>query len=572
MKTIVRNNMRRSLRLIAVAIFALLVTTFNQSCTNLDEELFDSVTPENFFKSQEEFISALGAAYTTFADYAANDPFALDELMTDEGVYPTRGQDWDDGGTMRRAHLHSYGTEDAYINGGWNFGFGGVNTANRLIFQFQSLVESGDVEQAAADAFIAELEAVRGFFYWRLVDWYGNVPLVTDFASAEAAPPTKSRLEVYNWLVGNLETAVPKLSKAVDGTTYGRMNYYAGQTLLAKLYLNAGVYSGTVQWPKVITACDEVINSGEYDLESNYFTNFNVDNSGSKEFIFAIPYDQVFFKNFNLAVRSLHYGSQLTYNLTAQPWNGFCTMEEFYNSYSDDDLRKGDAGTLTAPAAKRGNFLAGYQWKAGGSEMVMDDGFEVPQPNRQPVPLIGDPDGAPLNFGNIGSTQRQINELGPQAYRQSGVRVGKWEIALGSQPDNMSNDYAVFRYADVLLMKAEALWRTGQTAPALALVNQIRARAGVPNLTTLDGPVSYDMTGPSVPGGELFNEIGREMFAEHHRRQDLIRWGLYNELEKWILPYYNPGDVVKKGDYLTIFPIHKDKIAANPNLVQNPGY
>ncbi len=75
MKTIVRNNMRRSLRLIAVAIIALLVTTFNQSCTNLDEELYDSVTPENFFKSQEEFISALGAAYTAFGGFASEDPY-----------------------------------------------------------------------------------------------------------------------------------------------------------------------------------------------------------------------------------------------------------------------------------------------------------------------------------------------------------------------------------------------------------------------------------------------------------------------------------------------------------------
>ena len=563
--------MRRSLRLVTVAIFALLVSTFNQSCTNLDEELFDSVTPDNFFKTQEEFISALGAAYTAFGDYASNDPLNLDELMTDEAAYPTRGQDWDDRGLLRRAHLHSYNNEDGHFNGGWNFGFGGVNTANRLIYQFQSLVESGQVEQAAADAFIAELEAVRGFFYWKLIDWYGNVPLVTDFATAEAAPPTKPRLEVYNWLVGNLETGVPKLSKAVDGTTYARMNYYAGQTLLAKLYLNAEVYSGTAQWAKVITACDEVINSGKYSLESNFFANFNVNNSGSKEFIFAIPYDQVFFGGFNLAVRTLHYGSQQTYNLTAQPWNGFCTMEEFYNSFDNADLRKGDAGTLTSPAVKRGTFIAGYQWKASGG-LVMDDGFEVPQPNRVPVPLLGDPDGAPLNFGNTGSTQGQINEIGPQAYRQSGVRVGKWEIALGSHPDAMSNDYAVFRYADVLLMKAEALWRTGQAAQALPLVNQIRTRAGVPALTSLDGPVSYDITGPSIPGGELFNEIGRELAFEHQRRQEIIRWGLYDELEKWILPYYNPGDVVKKGAYLTLFPIHKDKIAANPNLVQNPGY
>jgi len=497
MKTIVRNNIKRYGMLVKVTILTLIISVFSQSCTNLDEELFDSVTPDNFFKTQEEFISALGAAYTQFGDYASNDPWALHEIMSDEGVYPTRGQDWDDGGTLRRAHLHSYNQEDGYFNGGWNFGFGGVNTANRLIFQFQSLVESGKVAQADADAFIAELQTVRGFFYWQLIDWFGNVPLVTDFETADAAPPTKTRLEVYNFVVGDLEAAVPKLSKAVDGSTYGRMNYYAGQALLAKLYLNAKVYSGTAQWTKAIAACDAIINSGKYTLESNYFANFNVNNSGSKEFIFAIPYDEVFFQNFNLAVRTLHYGSQQTYNLTAQPWNGFCAMEEFYKSYSDADIRKGDVGTVTGPATKRGNFIAGYQYKAGGGK-VMDDGFEVAQPNRAPVPLLGDPDGAPLNFGNIGSTQPQINELGPQAYRQAGVRVGKWEIALGSQPNNMSNDYAVFRYADVLLMKAEALWRNGNTAQALTLVNQVRARAGVPNLTSLDGPVSYDMTGPSV--------------------------------------------------------------------------
>jgi len=571
MRTINIKKMKKSLLKTSGVLLALGMAAFSQSCTNLDEELYDSVTPGDFFKTEEEFISALGAAYTQFSDFASNDPWSLHEIVTDEIVVPTRGQDWDDGGTLRRAHLHSYTPEDGYTNGGWNFGFGGVNTANRLIFQFQSLVESGQVDQAKADAYVAELQTVRGFFYWQLIDWYGNVPLVTDFATAEAAPPTKTRKEVYDFVVGDLAVAVPKLSKAVDGTTYGRMNYYAGQTLLAKLYLNAQVYVGTAQWDKVITACNEVINSGKYSLESNYFANFNVDNSGSKEFIFAIPYDEVFFQNFNIAVRSLHYGSQDTYNLTAQPWNGFCTMEEFYKSYSDADVRKGDVGTVTGPATKRGNFIAGYQYKAGGGK-VMDDGFETPQPNRSPIPLPGDPDGAPLNFGNIGSTQPQINELGPQAYRQAGIRIGKWEIAVGSQPNNMSNDYAVFRYADVLLMKAEALFRQGNTGEALILVNQVRTRAGIPNLTSLDGPVSFDMTGPSMAGGELFNEIGREMFAENHRRQDLIRWGLYTSLDKWTLPYYNPGDVMKKDAYTTLYPIHKDKIAANPNLRQNPGY
>jgi hypothetical protein len=572
MITINRNKMKKSWLYIKAILIALFVTYFNQSCTNLDETLYSEVTPENFFKTEEEFISALGAAYTSFGGYASGDVYNDQEVSTDEMVVPTRGSDWDDGGMWRRLHLHSWTYEDGYTGGAWDFCFGGVNTANRLIYQFQSLVESGQVDQDQANDYIAELQAVRGFFYWQLIDLYGNVPLVTTFVGADAAPLTKQRSEVYDWVVGDLETAVPKLSKAVDGTTYGRMNYYAGEALLAKLYLNSGVYTGTDHWSQVVTACDEIINSGEYSLESNYFTNFNVDNSGSHEFIFAIPYDQVFFQGFQMGVQTLHYGSQYTYNLTQQPWNGYCTLEEFYNSYDDADIRKGDAGTVDGPATRRGNFLAGYQYKAGGG-MVTDDGAEGPIPTRLPVPLIGDPDGPPLNFGNIGSAQPTINELGPQAYRQSGVRIGKWQFEMGADPANLSNDYAVFRYADILLMKAEALWRLGgHDAEALALVNQIRARAGVPDLTTLDGPLSFDLTGGDVPGGELLNEMGREMFAEHNRRQDLIRFGLWDDLDKWILPHYNPQDIVKTGSYLTLYPIHKDKLSANPNLTQNPGY
>ena len=89
---------------------------FNQSCTNLDEELYDSVTPDNFFKTQEEFISALGAAYTQFGNYASGDPSCmLHELLQMKWSLPTRGQDWDDGGNWRRAHLHSMDTKMEFI-------------------------------------------------------------------------------------------------------------------------------------------------------------------------------------------------------------------------------------------------------------------------------------------------------------------------------------------------------------------------------------------------------------------------------------------------------------------------
>ncbi len=570
MKTKERNKMKK---LLFLPIGLFIVAALSQSCTNLDEELYSDVAPSNFFQTEEEFISALGAAYTQFGNYAADTPQQLQEMTTDEMTAPTRGQDWDDGGNWRRLHLHSWTKEDGVMSNAWNFGFNGVNTANRLIYQFQTLVTDGAVEQSVADAYIAELQTVRGFFYWQLIDMYGNVPLVTDFAGAEATPSTETRANVYAFVVGDLETAVPKLSTAVDGTTYGRMNYYAGQTLLAKLYLNAKVYTGTAQWDKVIAACDEVINSGKYSLESNYFANFNVNNSGSKEFIFAIPYDKVFYQGFNLVMQTLSYLNQATYNLAAQPWNGFCSLEEFYNSYADNDIRKGEPGTLAGPSIKRGNFIAGYQYSSAGV-VLTDDGFEAPNLTRLPAPLLGDPDGKPLNFGSIGSTQPQINELGPQALRQAGVRIGKWEFEMGGL-QNMSNDYAVFRYADVLLMKAEALWRkslSATDASALALVNQIRARAGVANLTSLDGKLSFDMAGAAVSGGELFNEMGRELAFEKSKRQAMIRWGVYTDVAKWALPYYNTGDVIVSGTHTNLFPVHKDKISANPNLTQNPGY
>ena len=136
----------------------------------------------------------------------------------------------------------------------------------------------------------------------------------------------------------------------------------------------------------------------------------------------------------------------------------------------------------------------------------------------------------------------------------------------------MSNDFAVFRYADVLLMKAEALFRLNRAAEALPLVNQVRERAGLTDLASLDGKPSFDLAGAVVPGGELFNEMGREMVFEHNRRQDLIRWGFYTNVDKWVLPHNNVGDVVTTGEFLKIFPIAKNKLSANPNLVQNPGY
>ena len=527
--------MKRFMFPLKVVLISAIIMAVMPACTNLDEELFSEVTADSFFKNEDELISALGAAYTSLYSYMGTTSlYAAQEVSSDALVVPTRGPDWGDGGHWVRLHQHLWTTEDPTVNNTWNFLFAGVNACNRLIFQFSELKDNGG-DASLIDPFIIELEALRAVYYLWLMDLYGNVPIVTQFAGADPTPVNNTRAEVYQFVEEALLNAVDKVSANVDGTTYGRVNKMVVHMALAKLYLNAEVYKGTAEWSKCVEQCNIIINSGNYALEPDYFNNFNVDNSGSAEFIFAIPYDAVFAGGFNIVMQSLSYINQQTYSLAAQPWNGWCTVEDFYNSYSDDDLRKGKPNTEDGPSTVRGNFLIGPQWDVTGKVRLEDAGHEA-----------NDLDGPPYTF------RAQINEIAPNAWREAGARIAKFEFEIGGQP-NMNNDFPIYRYADVLLMKAEALWRLGSdTGEALDLVNQIRTRAGVAEYTEAD-----------LTAENLLAERGREMFVECHRRTDLIRFGQFTE-EWWEKP--------AEPEWKELFPIPRNQIDANPNLNQNDGY
>jgi hypothetical protein len=516
-----------SIQSILVALF---VVTFMPSCTDLEEEVFSAVTADNFFQTEEELISALGGAYTSLYGYmGTTGPWAAQEVSSDEMVVPTRGPDWGDGGHWVRLHQQEWTSEDPTVNTTWGFLFGGVSATNRLIFQFEEL------QNPLTDPFIGELKGLRAIYYLWLLDLFGNVPIVTGFADVDPTPPTNTRAEVYNFVESELTTALDAVSDAVDQTTYGRVNRNVILTALTRLYLNAEVYKGSPEWSKAADMASQVINSGSYSLEADYFANFNVDNSGSSEFIWAIPYDAVFAGGNNIVMQTLSYLNQESYSLAAQPWNGWCTVEEFFNSYQDDDLRKGQPGTEEGPSTVRGNFLRGPQWDVSGTKRLVDDGT---------LASGVDPDGV------LFTIRPEINELFPEAWREAGARNSKFEFEIGGQP-NMNNDYPLMRYADVLLMRAEALWRmnAGDTE-ALALVNQIRDRAGV---------APFD----ALTEDNLLAERGREMFAETVRRTDLIRFGKFTD-EWWAK--------AAQDECKEIFPIPKAQTDANPNLVQNPCY
>ncbi|MEO5891525.1 MAG: RagB/SusD family nutrient uptake outer membrane protein [Ferruginibacter sp.] len=517
------------------------------SCTKLDETelLYDRASNLNFGVTDAEVVSLLAAAYTNLYGSFGGDGsiMRVEEVPTDEIVVPTRGPDWGDGGHWVRLKLHTYLPNDAGPENTWNFLFKGVNSCNRVL----SILEP--IGTPASLKFISEIKALRAIYYYWLVDLFGNVPISTDFAKTDP-PPNNTRKEVYDFIEKELLEVLPDLQKTGpnDNETYGRVNYYTAQAVLAKLYLNAEIFSGTAQWDKAIAACDDIINSGKFALTANYSDNFKKDNKGSTEFIWVIPYDEVQATGFSLPHMTLHMESQETYKMGGQPWNGWASVQEFYNSYIDPAQNPGPQGTVVGLDPKGtpiqgttdkrlSNFLVGPQLKSDGATPLTDGAADVT-----------DPDGPQIHFTPY------VNELQPGAWRQSGARIGKWEFYKG-MTGQLSNDLALFRYADILLTKAEAQARKANNwndPAALALVNQIRTVHG--------GVTPYStMTATSFLG-----ERGREMFFESTRRQDQIRFGTYNAAFR-----FHPADA---DTHVNIFPIPASQLNANKNLKQNPGY
>lgn len=520
---------------------------FFASCTNLDEKelLYDRVSSANFGQNEAEIISVIAAAYTNlYGSFGADgNIMCLQEVPSDEIVVPTRGPDWGDGGHWVRLKLHTYKANDPKMGGTWDFLFKGVNTCNRVLTILEPL------GTPTSTKFISELKALRAIYYYWLLDLFGNVPISTDFTKTDP-PPNNTRKEVYDFIESELVASLPDLQKTGpnDNSTYGRVNYYTAQAALAKLYLNAGVYTGTPQWDKAIAACDAIINSGVYSLTASYSDNFKKENKGSSEFIWAIPYDEIQATGFNLPHMTLHMGNQDTYQMGGQPWNGWASVQEFYNSYTDPAQNPGPQGSVVGLDAKGTlttgtkdkrltNFIVGPQFRADGVSPLMDGAADAT-----------DPDGPQINFTPY------MNELEPGAWRQSGARIGKWEFYKG-MTGQLSNDWVIFRYADILLTKAEATARKNANwndGIALALVNQIRSTHG-----GVDPFAALTET-------NFLAERGREMFFETTRRQDMIRFGKYNSAFR-----FHPADA---DAHVNIFPIPETVLNANKNLKQNPGY
>lgn len=495
------------------------------ACTKVDVTPPDRFTTDMFFTNNNEAISGLASTYIglrgLFDIYSNGGLYNIDELQAGNQCLPLRnGTGWGDGnGWHQRLYQQKVNYGDLYycINT-WNWLYKNIGLCNWYI----DIMSQKDLP--GKDSLIAEARMNRALFHFWALFYFGNIPYVDTYdASGTNAPEQQKQPYIYNKLVEEINACIPLLKENVMPSSAGRWSKWGAYAFLARLYLNAHIFKSEStdaatwkdpEWDKCIEVCDMIIHSGKYILEPNYFTNFTYNNEISKENIFTVPYDANSGTGFYPNITSLFgQAAKLKYGITFGGYNGMSLTPDFFQSFdTTNDTR----------------------FKGG-----VDYGLQL-QPNGTPVP--SNTPGQPLIYNPVDFGLFTANTY-------SGARIKKYTY----QPVyyDMNNDFPLFRYADVLMMKAEALYRKGQTGAALPLVNQIRQRAGLTDLTTL----TDDM---------LLWEERHEFWAELRNRLDMRRFNKLSRGDRWEHPAYPTND-------MDLLPIPLTALHANPKLQQNPG-
>ena len=345
-------------------------------------------------------------------------------------------------------------------------------------------------------------------------------------------PSITSRADLYKYVVKELTEIIPNLRSDVSDASYGKFTQGAARMVLAKMYLNAEEWIGEPNWKGVVEQCDEIMKL-EYIIEPNWKTNFEVHNEVSREIIFPICYKASDAWGNSIHLWTLHYLDPDVLGFTGGMWNGINAQPDFVRTFDTEDPRY------------EGSFLIGPMIDPSTGEILKTtlghDLIHTIDLNVVPGTEKTDADGNLTPWGEV--------------HQEDGARINKWVYEKGMQNTNMENDIAIFRLADVYLMKAEALVRMGgDLGEATRLVNAIRERAY--------GNSDHNYT--SVTLDDIYNERGYELAFEFVRRQDMIRFGTYLK-PRYMKPKQTP-------EYRKIFPIPFKAWQKNNNLVQNPGY
>ncbi len=490
------------------------------ACTDLEETLKEDLTKtaaEEYLNANTDVAALLRGCYDglrlPFQDQSRF--WAASQHTTDETLGPTRGPDWDDNGIWRVLHTHTWTADHSFLSSTFN-------ELLQVVFSTTNVLNFNATAQQKAEA-----RFLRAFIMFTVADGWNQVPYRQPGENLLNAPNVLKGAEALDFVIAELNAIIADLP---DGPV-NRANKNAARGLLMRAYLNKGTFADRqnpsfpqADMNQVINLADQIIATNQYSLDDNYFDNFAPNN------------DQVSSENIWTAeneggtssgnIRSRWFCT-LHYNQNPSGWNGFATLSDLYDSFEDTDMRKkANYAGMTDVSGINAGFLIGQQKDQNGVE-------------------LNDRKGNKLAFTRDVANVETGNNL-----EITGIRVIKYPIDYNGG-DNADNDYVYIRYADVLLMKAEALFRNGDAAGGLAIVNQVRTKRGASPLA-------------SLTADNLLAERAREFYWEGNRRTDMIRFG------KFLAPFQQkPGT---SGPERLLFPIPASALAVNPNLEQNPGY
>lgn len=523
------------------ALTGILLTGLTSCLKDLDRKPFYDVTSEVVYKTPAGYKQALAKVYGSFAltgnkgpngsadirgiDEGTSDFLRLfwkaQELTTDEAVVA-----WNDPG-LRDFHNLNWSSNNPLLIGLYNRMFYQITLANEFIRESTN-AKLSDRGITGADAeeikkFRAEVRFLRAFQYWIAMDLFANPPFITENDAIGSSLPSQiNRTDLFNYVESELKALENELADPRQNE-YGRADKAADWALLARMYLNAQVYTGTAKYSEAITYAKKVIDAG-YALQNDYNNLFRADNNitSISELVFTINYDGTKTKNYGGNTFLVH--ASIGGNMSAAVfgvnggWGGLRTTEALVSLFSDPS----------------GNTDKRAMFHSSGQKLVIDD-------------ISAFTDGfAVTKFKNVTSTG-----------------------ASGSDPagDFVDTDFPLFRLAEMYLIYAEAVLRGGaggDQATALQYINNLRTRAY--------GNASGNITSAQLTVDFVLDERGRELYWEGFRRTDLVRYNKFTE-GSYLWPWKGG---IKSGQAVSnnfkIFPLPATDIVANPNLVQNTGY
>ncbi|MBP3779738.1 MAG: RagB/SusD family nutrient uptake outer membrane protein [Prevotella sp.] len=551
------------------------------SCTDLDETLYDRLNETNIDLSNEKDLSLLLSAVTAQYRYLVEDWFGMYHLLEescDQYMVPARpGVGWGD--AYINLHKHNWGPSVGQIYNPWQIAYRGIGYAN-------SVIDAINPDDPSTQQSLAHARFFRAMFYYHLFDMFRNIPLqTTQNVEAGYLPQQVSPQEMYDFIVQELIACKEGFG---DSEFWGYGNKYAASMALAKMYLNKNVYLGTSGndgYEACLAEVESIINSGKYSLAPTYKENFAEDLSKNPEVIFVVPGDRTHTVQFGLQSYCFPQSGIEAYGSTAPGFNGSCAIPQWIRTYDEADKRLADT------------WAGGPQYKA----LKQGDTY-IPNGDKDNPIMFEADDWTGTGILTYNLNVHSIDN--PGAYQQEGYRLHKYEIIGGTDDGTTADDVAIFRYTDVLMMKAECLLRLGRNKDeAASLVTQVRARSfdstakatrtvadleggsvyayGHDEYTVAeDAPAGYNdwsnhittyEGGADIELGGLLDDLGWEFCCELHRRQDLLRFKMKDGRSVWDGKSWFCKDATSTTTY-DIYSIPDEAMKANISLKQNPGY